>query len=241
MPRIHLRPLRDAVDVPAPPSPGRLDQLLPALRILDDRVTASALHSATVTCAEGCSACCEIQPVPVSPAEAFAILRLVEQLPEPRRTQVMAAFADREQRLHQAGLAAGFLQGRRPHDDTSAQAEARVYLSLALSCPFLEDQRCSIYSERPFACREYYVSSPSALCSHPIDEPVAVVPNTGPGLAANLAATAPLLGRAAFSVPLTLALSYAELHRALLESTYPGLQLFTSFVAAFSSQIPSKS
>jgi len=41
------------------------------------------------TCAKGCSMCCQIQLVPVSPAEAYALLLLLESLPEPRRTQIM--------------------------------------------------------------------------------------------------------------------------------------------------------
>jgi uncharacterized protein len=32
------------------------------------------------------------------------------------------------------------------------------------ACPFLEDDKCSIYEHRPFVCRVYHVLSPSELC-----------------------------------------------------------------------------
>ena len=50
------------------------------------------------------------------------------------------------------------------------------YLGLELACPFLEDDACSIYAERPSACREYLVSSPKELCARPLTEPVQAVP-----------------------------------------------------------------
>ena len=239
MPRIHLRSLNDAVDVPAPPSPARLDQLLPALHILDDRVISAALQRQgwPVTCAAGCSACCEVQAVPVTPAEAYAVFLLVEELPEPRRSAVLARFADLEERLDRAGLAEPFLQGRRPLDDGTAQAEARRYISLRLVCPFLEDHNCSIYHQRPFACREYYVTSPAELCSTPFDSPVNVVADAGPGFDANLAAVRSILGPDAFTVPLALALAYVKRNRDVLEATYPGIQVFSAFVTAFVARI----
>ncbi len=177
----------------------------------------------------------------MTPAEAYAIFVLVGELPEPRRSAVLARFAEVERRIDEAGLAEPFLQGRRPPDDAAALAQARFYLSLRLVCPFLEERRCSIYRERPFACREYYVTSPADLCSTPFDSPVAIVPHTGPGFDANLAAVRPILGPAAFTVPLTLALAYVNRHREALEATHPGIQLFSAFVTAFVADISAAS
>ena len=58
-----------AVSAPQPPSPARLDELLPAQRAIDDAAIAHAVRKAegggrTVACAKGCSACCRAQPVP---------------------------------------------------------------------------------------------------------------------------------------------------------------------------------
>src|SRR5262249_46578500 len=74
----------------------RLDEALPAFRILDDRAIDIAVrkNGQPITCRKGCSTCCRIQPVPVTPAEAYGIAKLVESLPEPRRTEVLARFDD---------------------------------------------------------------------------------------------------------------------------------------------------
>src|SRR5215210_6424527 len=81
-----------------PEGPARLDELLPALYVIDDRLieTAIARHEAAgehISCRKGCSACCRVQPVPVIPPEAFALARLVDALPERRQSAVRAAFA----------------------------------------------------------------------------------------------------------------------------------------------------
>ncbi|HNM46888.1 MAG TPA: YkgJ family cysteine cluster protein, partial [Candidatus Sumerlaeota bacterium] len=39
------------------------------------------------------------------------------------------------------------------------------YFRLGLACPFLEEEACSIYADRPLGCREYLVTSPAEACS----------------------------------------------------------------------------
>jgi Fe-S-cluster containining protein len=166
--RLQLRILGEpvAVEAPAPPEYARLDDVLPLLRKIDDHavgltVQRSEAAGKSVSCAKGCAACCRAQPVPVTPPEAYALLRLVEDLPEPRRADVRARFADRARRLRDAGLADRFLtiDGT---DVKQVRDAAQRYFRLGLVCPFLEDDACSIYEDRPFVCREYLVTSPAA-------------------------------------------------------------------------------
>jgi hypothetical protein len=103
--RLRLKILGEpvAVEAPAPPEYARLDEVLPLMRKIDDHAIGVAVQRTeaagkTVSCSKGCAACCR-QPVPVTPPEAYALLRLVENLPEPRRTDVRARFADRARRL----------------------------------------------------------------------------------------------------------------------------------------------
>jgi hypothetical protein len=76
-----------------------------------------------------------------------------------RQTAVLSRFAASAARLHAVGLADGFLQAWRPSSDEDAKAQARQYLDLGLVCPSLDHDVCSIYQARPFACREYFVTS----------------------------------------------------------------------------------
>ncbi len=49
----------------------------------------------------------------------------------------------------------------------SARKLAIDYLYERIPCPFLEEERCSIYSIRPLICREYMVTSPPEHCFDP--------------------------------------------------------------------------
>lgn len=225
------------VETAALPAEARLDEVLPALRILDDAAIdlAARRHGRPVTCAKGCAACCRIQLVPVTPAEAYSLLRTVENLPEPRRTEIRSRFAERMSRLEAAELADFFRETDAASRSERMRENMPRYLDLGLECPFLEDDACSIYPERPSACRDYLVSSPKELCARPLTEPVQVVPTILPMARAAMDAAAVLSGRAQRMVPLTLALEFAEQHREELERRYPsGQVLAESLARAFS-------
>ena len=84
-------------------------------------------------------------------------------MPEPRRTEVRARFADAVAKIEAAGL----LPEARAFDslpDEQYLALHPRYFALQIACPFLEDESCSIYSQRPLVCREYLVTSPAEYC-----------------------------------------------------------------------------
>jgi Fe-S-cluster containining protein len=219
---VNGRPFR--IEVRVPDGRARLDQLLPALREIDDQLMDATVahHEAAgerISCAKGCSACCRVQPVPVTPPEAFALARLVDALPELRRTAVRSAFAAAVARLREAGLYPVYMRRDPETTRDAALAAVRRYATLALACPFLLDDACSIYAERPFVCRQYLVTSPPELCTAPLDNPVRPVKTPAPFATAMLQVAERLLGRAQYTVPLVLALEYAREHHDALERT----------------------
>ena len=213
-----------------PPEQARLDQLLPALRALDDAVIAQAVrHHETlerrVACTKGCSACCEAQPVPVTPPEAYALARLVARLPQPRQDKVRAAFAVAVQRLREARLFDVYMRNRHKLSRDAAREVTIRYFGLKISCPFLVDHACSIYSERPFVCRQYLVTTAPALCVDPLNEPVAPVPMPVRFASAMLATAEATFGTPQYTVPLVLSLAYVEEKKSELERTFPAKAL----------------
>jgi maleate isomerase len=233
--RLRLRILGEpvAVEAPGPPERARLDEVLPLLRAIDDRAVDLAVQRTeargkTVSCRKGCSACCRAQPVPVTPPEAYALLRLVENLPEPRQAEVRARFADRVQRLRDAGLADRFLQLEGAGDATKEQVRdaAQRYFRLGLACPFLEDDACGIYEDRPFVCREYLVTSPAEWCRDPFATPVEGIRMPVAAEGAMLRTATKFLEKPQFTLALTLALEYAQAHRAELERTFASRDMF---------------
>jgi Fe-S-cluster containining protein len=225
---LRLRIMSEPVEIKAalPVGQIRLDQVLPLLHQIDDAAIDVAARKSEaegrpISCCRGCSACCRAQPVPITPAEAYALWRLVEDLPEPRRSDVRAKFADRAHRLHEAGLAGDYLERDPNLTPDGARDIARRYFSLGLACPFLaDDGACGVYHDRPFVCRQYLVTSPAALCSNPFDNAVDVLPMPIAAASAFQQVSTDLLGREQFTIPLTLALEYVERHRDELERTF---------------------
>lgn len=228
------------IETRVPDRPLRLDELLPALSAMDDRLIDAAVARLETTgkrisCAKGCSACCRTQPVPVTPPEASALARLVEALPEPRRGLVRSAFAAAVGRLRAAGLFDVYMSRDPDLTHGAAVAVARRYMTLSVTCPFLADDACSIYADRPFVCRQYLVTSPPDLCAAPLDNPVQPVRAPAAFATAMLAAGEALSGRAQYTVPLILALEYEQANRAELERTYDARAAIEQVARAFGS------
>jgi len=229
------RPLTVEGHVPA--GQVRPDELLPFMYAADNAVIAAAVgkidaEGKAVSCRKGCSACCRAQPVPITPAEAHAVAKLVDALPEPRRTQVRERFADRVARLKAAELFDLFAREVPVADKEQARAAATRYFRLGLVCPFLEDDACSIHPARPFVCRQYLVTSAPELCVDPLANKVDVVPIPIGAAGAMLTAAEPVAGRPQLTIPLVLALEYDERHREELERTGDAEVLLRRWLAA---------
>jgi len=164
---IGSRRLQGKIDVPASPTP--LIQLLPIVRAVSDVMVSEVVGEAgtagkPISCKAGCGACCR-QVVPITEVEARRLREVVEEMPEPRRSEVRARFAAARQRLVEARLLelaqdlnTSFIEEVPFRDD---------YFRLGIPCPFLEDESCSIYPERPLICREYVVITPAWYCGNP--------------------------------------------------------------------------
>ncbi len=158
---------RVPLELTVPSAPTSVEALLPILRGLSslfaERATGQReTEGRAISCRAGCGACCR-QLVPLAPSEARALARLVDALPEPRRSVIRGRFDDGLARLEAAGLLGRM--GTRTAEERAALGIA--YFQQAIACPFLEDESCSIHPDRPMACREYLVTSPAENCRTP--------------------------------------------------------------------------
>lgn len=163
--------------VPAgPATPGQLLHLLRGLTdaVVDSAVHRSAARGAPVSCRKGCGACCR-QLVPIAPSEAHRLRQVVQLMPEPRSSALRDRFEAARSRLADNGMLERL---RLPA--TMVEASRRElgidYFRLGVACPFLEDESCSIYDERPLACREYLVTSPPEHCAQPSPDNIDCLP-----------------------------------------------------------------
>ncbi len=207
--------------------------ILPLMRSLGEEVQALELTRVrqsghTVSCHKGCAACCRML-VPMSAPEAFALANRIEQLEQPERNRLLAKLDLTQQQLARAGLLpqlSALAESADPPSDEAIEPVNRAYYALRMPCPFLENEACSIYDDRPAACRELAVTSPATDCqnmtSHTI-RPVPVALRIGTALSllwADLTGTAPRL------IPLPLAVTWAKQHHAEHARRWAGTEIF---------------
>jgi Fe-S-cluster containining protein len=198
-----------------PPRPLRLPELAWNFLGLSNKLTDMGVareerSGRTVSCQKGCGACCR-QLVPLSPPEAWMLADLVAGMPEPRRSEARAAFAEAAATLETAGLKAPLLG--RIERASQMTALALDYFRLGIACPFLKEESCSIHPSRPSICREYLVTSPAENCGQLGRRPVDRIPVNVRLSEALSNLTAKLLDKEAEVIPMTLALEWAEAHR----------------------------
>jgi len=167
------------LDIPVPAGPATWDDLLPFMRALAQLTTEMgqekiAAEGRSISCRAGCGICCR-QIVPIAEFEAHRLARLVESMPEPRRSTILERFDEATRRFEEAELLET-LDHKRDFDPDGVMELAARYFRLMVACPFLEDESCSIYEERPISCREYLVTSPAELCAEPYENDIDLVP-----------------------------------------------------------------
>src|SRR5262249_17523424 len=114
------------------------------------------------------------------------------------------------------------------HQVTDEEMEPinRAYFALQIPCPFLKNEICSIYEDRPAACRELLVTSPAELCRDFVHNPVRPLPvplriSTVLGLLWASLTSGPIR-----FIPLPLAWDWAHRHASNQSLIWRGAQLF---------------
>lgn len=177
--RAHADPLVVPVELPA--TPTTFVGIMPAVRSIADALQDDALQTVArmgrpATCGLGCDTCCR-HLVMLGEAEALGLLRTLAALPEARQADIRSRFQAGLDRVEAAGLLPRlYAVFTRTASDHIAQAEMQAaYWELGIPCPFLEEQACGIYAERPLVCRQYAMSSPPQNCRTPFGPQTALV------------------------------------------------------------------
>lgn len=216
----------------------RVTDLLPILRAFDDAVTGLATASVEqqgkpVSCRAGCGACCR-QLVPISESEAHALAELVEAMPADRQAAVRQRFEKTLAALEEHGL---LEQLRKPEELKDLEDRRRIgeqYIKLGQPCPFLEEERCSIYPERPLTCREYLVTSPAENCWTPSAETIQKAPLPVKFSSILYTFDDGVGNRATSWIPLALALEWVARRKERPPLKLPGAELFRNFLKVVS-------
>jgi Putative zinc- or iron-chelating domain len=220
-----------AVDVPTGFVP--ITSIVPLMRRVGEEaqaleVTRLAEQGKVPSCQKGCAACCRML-VPLSAPEAFAVRGWVRSRPAEQQSRIIARFAETKVRLLSKGIwqqLSELCGASDPCSDEIVDEVNHRYYALRLACPFLEEESCTIYDERPAACRELLVTSPADRCEDLIANPVDTIPtpmriSTVLGLLwQDVTNTSTRL------IPLPLALDWAEDHTRENDRMWKGTQVF---------------
>jgi Fe-S-cluster containining protein len=167
-----------SLDVPA--GEVTLTQLLPVLQTLSSNIIDSTVRVVneegyTVSCRAGCGACCR-QMVPLSVFEAEGLAAWVRSLPPEQQAALEQRFDAVLLELRGTGILARMDPALWVDGSDEAKTLAIDYLAQYVACPFLVEESCSIHPIRPFACREYLVTSPAEFCRNPATNAVVGIP-----------------------------------------------------------------
>ena len=237
---IHMFDGDHEISARFPTGSAKVMEMLPLARKISEGITVVAIGRAlsqgeNLSCRAGCGACCS-QLVPIAPAEAVRLAEVVEAMPEGRGKAVRKRFEHAVRRLRAAGLVdrnappcqaalrASPQAGKSLWEDAS-----RRYFDARISCPFLEEASCSVYSERPMVCREYNVTTPPSMCAT-LSPDARAIPRFLRMSEVMTEFTNKLLGRKDFNIPLTLSFDWARANREAFEHEGDGKELTMELV-----------
>jgi Fe-S-cluster containining protein len=242
--KVHLSIFDEehVIDLRVRVGPTELEEIIAPARTFAERVSELAVQKAreegkNVTCVKGCAACCR-HVVAIASIEAVALAKLVAAMPPARRKKIEVTFANAIAKLERAGLIDAYApKGRSALLGASWDEVSRRYFDLGVACPFLAEESCSIYADRPLICREYLATTPPSRCDR-LDggvETVARPVRMSEVLAVTAHKTASVQEH---NIPLVLALEWARVHGAEIAGEHDGEELFHSLMQALEEHTP---
>ena len=150
---------------------ARLSDIVPLARALSTKAALLMLGKIAkegeyVPCCKGCSECCNYL-VPVSVPEAFRIKDELLAMPTEQGGLLLQSLLDASRTIIDSTNKGCDLSRM---CDTGSEEQlcdiSKWYRGLKLSCPFLSDDICASYAQRPLACREYIIICSPSICKN---------------------------------------------------------------------------
>ena len=215
---------------------ARLADIMPLAQAVCTKITDAVLErirsdGGRIPCRRGCSACCS-SLVPLSVPEALQLSEEILAMPESQRRLMLQSCLLVAQRILKRKPPKSFVgqtTGTSPNCLAEWNKVASWYTNLNLACPFHYKGACTIYEQRPLACREHFVKGSARACrgergtAEAVQVPVKIV-----DALAQLASK--LEGTSAEAVMLPLALFWAQENVERTRQTWPAAMMVQRFV-----------
>jgi Fe-S-cluster containining protein len=147
-----------AIRIPDKPIP--LSDIVPLARAICDTLCSVVLSSLAsygnfIPCRKGCCVCCRYL-VTLSMPEVYRFRQEFAEMTGRNRIPILRSCLSSAQKILASAASA---------DADDIRRLSQWYWQLDIKCPFLHNGICSIYTTRPLACREHFVTTPPILCS----------------------------------------------------------------------------
>lgn len=130
-------------------------------RIVQGKVSESGF---TIPCAPGCTACCRFLILLSTPEAIHLVEEVVMKMPMEQRKYIMQSCDEVGKRIleqlpkHLAPKNTANVSG------SEIRSISNWYSTLQQPCPFLRNDSCTIYAERPIVCRDWLVTGTASQC-----------------------------------------------------------------------------
>ena len=135
---------------------AKLADIAPMARELSSKIADVGLrhfkrNGKTIPCRKGCASCCHYIVVLTAP-DAFRLVEEVHKMLPQRRKEVKKSFRKANEWFEQH-------PGKFQRADGAPGSD-----NLRYPCPFLDNNQCTIYENRPIICREWMVTGTEQNC-----------------------------------------------------------------------------
>jgi Fe-S-cluster containining protein len=213
---------------------AHLADIVPAARVICDKITDTTteqirIQGGCVPCHKGCATCCSYL-VSLSVPE---ILRFREEFflkQKYRSNQILQTYLSAAKKIisHRPPNQVLKFFANSLDNPFELNLLSDWYAGLNLACPFLCNSQCSIYQQRPFVCREHFVSNPVHSCYGSCDNgEVIEMPVQMGFILCRLTKELCDIGDA---VMMPLALAWCESNKQLCERTWPAAKMTKLFI-----------
>ena len=214
-----------------------LADIIPLARTICTKITDIVVESVCsngdhIPCRKGCETCCSHYLVPLSVPEAFRLKEEISHAPRSQRESIWQAcllttrriFSKRPPKLSMDQTDGPSLVGQ-----VDLERVSEWYKNLKMPCPFLHKGLCTIYDQRPLACREHFIKGSAEACKGERDVAEVVrMPVQMPNALAQLAQD--FEGTTLEAVLLPLVFLWYEQDRPRANKTWPAVMMVERFL-----------
>jgi Fe-S-cluster containining protein len=158
---------------------ARLADIVPLARAISTKLALTVIddlskNGQSVSCHKSCSACCNYL-IPLSVPEVFCLREELVSMSAGASSRILRSCLATAERILDRRLRKSYLEGFSKSGQPQMNQVSKWYAGLELACPFLSDGLCTLYEQRPIACREHMVTSSPRTCkSEESNEPEVV-------------------------------------------------------------------